>query len=134
MTPFLDLLDALHHGCVRGDRTRLEHCQAWLETIVPLPRDETGWHQLGARLVDWLTPLPLGWAPHWRLLSPRERTLTVEALDDLDGQCSGAVAAALPPARAAASEPTPPAPHDHRSQRSVSATGRRVTGPNRPIG
>ena len=26
------------------------------------------------------------------------------------------------------------APYDHRSQRSVSATGRRVTGPNLPIG
>ena len=90
-----------------GDRTRLERCQAWLETVVPLPRDETGWHQLGAHPVDWLTSLPMGWAPHWRLLSPRERTLTVEALDDLDGQRPGAVAAALPPSRAAASEPTP---------------------------
>ena len=107
MTHFLDLLEAYHHWCVRGDDTRLEHCQAWLETVVDLPRNEMGWHQLGVRAVDWLTPLPLGWAPHWRLLSPCERTLTVEALDDLDAQRPGAVAAALPPSRAAAPEPTP---------------------------
>lgn len=106
MTHFLDLLEAYHHWCVSGDHTRLEHCQAWLETVVDLPQNETGWHQLGVRAVDWLTPLPLGWAPHWRILSPRERTLTVEALDDLDAQRPGAMAAALPPSRADAPEPT----------------------------
>ena len=38
MTDFLDLLEAFHHGCVSGGRTRLAHCQAWLETVVALPR------------------------------------------------------------------------------------------------
>jgi hypothetical protein len=107
MTDFVDLLEAFHHWCVSGDRTRLEHGQSWLETVVDLPRDETGWHQLGLRAVDWLTPLPIGWEPHWRILSPRERTLTIEALDYLDGQRPGAVAAALPPSPTATPEPTP---------------------------
>jgi hypothetical protein len=49
MTNFLDLLEAFHHWCVSGDRTRLEHGQAWIETVVAMPRDETGWHQLGVR-------------------------------------------------------------------------------------
>jgi hypothetical protein len=96
MTDFVDLLDAFHHWCVSGDRTCLEHGQAWLATALALPRDETGWHRLDARAVDWLTPLPAGWDPHWRILSPRERTLTVEALDYLEAQRPGAVAAALP--------------------------------------
>jgi hypothetical protein len=60
MTDFVDLLEAFHHWCVRGDRTRLEHGQAWLATVVALPRDETGWHQLGIRAVDWLTPASHG--------------------------------------------------------------------------
>ena len=107
MTDFLDLLEAFHHWCVSGDGTRFEHCQAWLETKLDLPRDETGWHQLGLRAVDWLTPLPVGWDPHWRILSPRERTLTVEALDYLDAQRPGSVAAALPPSSTDAPEPTP---------------------------
>ena len=107
MTHFLDLLEALHHGCVSGDRTRLAHCQAWLETVVALPRDETGWHQLGAGPVDWLTPLPIGWEPQWRILSPRERTLTVDALEYLDAHRPGAVAAALPPSPTAAPEAPP---------------------------
>jgi len=91
MTDFLDLLEALHHGCVSGDRTRLAHCQAWLETVVALPRNETGWHQLGTGPVDWLTPLPIGWEPQWRIVSPRERTLTVGALEYLDTHPPGAV-------------------------------------------
>ena len=107
MTDFLDLLEAFHHWCVSGDRTRLEHGQAWLETKLDLPRDETGWHQLGLRAVDWLTPLPIGWEPHWRILSPRERTLTVEALDYLEAQRPGAVAAALPLSPTAVPNSTP---------------------------
>jgi len=106
MTDFLDLLEAFHHWCVSGDRARLEHGQAWLETVVAMPRDETGWHQLGIRAVDWLTPLPTGWEPHWRILSPRERTLTVDALDYLDTHRPGAVAAALPTSPTAAPEST----------------------------
>jgi hypothetical protein len=106
MTDFLDLLEAFHHWCVNGDRTRLERCQAWLETVGAFPRDETGWHQLGTGTVDWLTPLPTGWEPHWRMLSPRERTLTVDALEYLDTHRPGAVAAALPPSPTAAPEST----------------------------
>jgi hypothetical protein len=133
MTHFLDLLEAYHHWCVRGDDTRLEHCQAWLETVVDLPRNETSWHQLGVRAVDWLTPLPPGWAPHWRILSPREQTLTVEALDDLDAQRPGAVAAALPPSRAAAPEPTPLGDGSGHWRLSVSwsASARRGSGARR---
>jgi hypothetical protein len=73
---------------------------------VALPRDETGWHQLGARAVDWLTPLPTGWVPYWQNLSPRERTLTVEALDYLDDHRPSAVAAALLTSPTAAPEST----------------------------
>jgi hypothetical protein len=106
MTNFLDLLEAFHHWRVSGDRTRLEHSQAWLETVMAFPHDETGWHQLGTRAVDWLTPLPVGWEPHWCMLSPRERTLTVEALDYLDAYRPGVVAAALPTSPTAAPEST----------------------------
>jgi hypothetical protein len=48
----------------------------------------------------------MGWEPHWRILSPRERTLTVEALDYLDARRPGAVAAALPTSPTAAPEST----------------------------
>lgn len=105
MTDFLDLVEAYHHWCVTGDCTRLEHCQEWLASAVEPPRDETGWQQLGTHAVDWLVPLPMDWEPHWRLLSPRERTLTVEALDYLEAHRPGAVGAALPLSPPLAPEP-----------------------------
>ena len=44
---------------------------------------------------------------HVRILSPRERTLTVEALEYLDAHRPGTVASALPPSPTTVSRPTP---------------------------
>lgn len=97
VTAFLDLLWAYHQWCVRDDRKPLADCASWLMRHTPVPRDDAGWRRLGVEPVHWLDPLPDGWAPHWRILSPRERTLTVEALDYLEARRPGAIAAALPP-------------------------------------
>ena len=95
MTEFLDLLEAYHHWCVKGDSTRLKDCGPWLSTLTRVPTDEAGWHCLGTDAIDWLVPLPAAWEPNWPILSPREMTLTVEALDYLETRRSGAIAAAL---------------------------------------
>lgn len=131
MTAFLDLLEAYHHWCVRGDRSRLEGCEAWLTTLTPVPDDEMGWHRLGTGAMDWLVPFPSDWEPHWRMLSPRQMSLTVEALEYLEGHRPGAIAATpqapVPPPQTPAppsqpfvppyqaSAPSPPAPKPRSS-------------------
>lgn len=100
MTEFLDLLEAYHHWCVNSDLSRLQGCQAWLETMTAVPTDEMGWHELGTVAVDWLVPFPPRWEPHWRLLSARQMTLTVEALEYLEAHRPGAIAAAITPPQA----------------------------------
>ena len=95
MTAFLDLLEAYHHWCVSGDCSRLESCKGWLTTLTPAPSDEMGWHRLGTEAIDWLTPFPAEWQPHWRMLSPRQMSLTVEALEYLEAHRPGAIAAAI---------------------------------------
>jgi len=84
MTDFLDLLEAYHHWCVNGDRSRLETCKGWLTTLTNVPNDDMGWHRLGTSALDWLVPFPSEWQSHWRLLSSRQMSLTVEALEYLD--------------------------------------------------
>ena len=96
MTDFLNLLEAYHHWCVNGGRTRLESCRAWLAHLTPVPTDDVGWHRLGTDAMEWLSPLSVGWESNWRVLSPREMTLTVEALEYLEARRPGAIAAALP--------------------------------------
>lgn len=121
MAAFLDLLEAFHHWCVTGDGSRLEGCQVWLAALIPVPSNEMGWHRLGTDALDWLIPFPSGWEPHWRILSPRQMSLTVEALEYLEAHRPGAIAAAIapppqapmPPPQASASPapvPTPPPP------------------------
>ncbi len=105
MTAFLDLLEAFHHWCVNSDLSRLQSCQGWLETMTTVPTDEMGWHQLGTGAVDWLVPFPPRWEPHWRLLSARQMTLTVEALEYLEAHRPGAIAAAMTPLPQAAVRP-----------------------------
>ena len=95
MTTFLDLLEAYHHWCVRGDRSRLEGCEAWLTTLTTVPGDEMEWHRLGTGGLDWLVPFPPDWDATWRVLSPRQMSLTVEALEYLEAHRPGAIAAAL---------------------------------------
>lgn len=114
MTDFLDLLEAYHHWCVKEDCSRLEACQAWLQTLTTVPSDEMGWHRLGTGALDWLVPFPPDWEPPWRMLSARQMSLTVEALEYLEAHRPGAIAAAiaLPPPAAAPPSPIslPPSP------------------------
>lgn len=105
MTALLDLLEAYHQWCVTGDGSRLESCQEWLMLITTVPTDEMGWHLLGTGAMDWFTPFPSGWEPHWRILSARHMSLTVEALEYLETHRPGAIAAAINPP-----PPAPPSP------------------------
>lgn len=104
MTEFLDLLEAYHHWCVSGNRTRLERCREWLAADIPVPTNEMEWHRLGTQAINWLVPLPAGWEPNWHMLSPREMTLTVDALDYLETRRPGAIAGAF------SQEDAPPVP------------------------
>ena len=111
-THFFDMLEGLHQWCVAGqDEARpaqLLQAQLWLSEQLPSPPETAAdWLEQWRTPVSewWPTTLPEDWEPHWRLLSRREPTLTVEALTYLDQHRPGVAAAMLPPPVA-----PPPAP------------------------
>ena len=72
----------------RGSRKKIA-------TQTTVPHDIPGWHRLGTDALDWLDALPADWEPHWRILSPRLTSLTVEALEFLEAHRPGAIVAAI---------------------------------------